>query len=1442
MLKQATRIAIIYVIFGGLWITLSDRAVALLFPQAGHNLTAQTIKGISFVVISALLIFSLISRALTRQHRLQRRLDSAENELRQMVENSSDLFFTYRFIPDRCFTYVSPSCLKITGYSQQEHYANPELGFKLVHPDDRHILSALSEKIPHNPVLLRWIRKDGKTISVEHSIVGIYDDSGKLTAVAGLGRDVTEANNAKHDLELLNHAYTVLWQINRLIVKEKDIERIFIEACQIPLSSGRFTLAWVGHVDKENNRVTVAAAAGAQAQLEYLQDIRITLDDTANGQGPTGMAARFGRPFWKSNIASDSRMAPWRDKALAHGFHSSASFPLSIAGKVVAVWTLYSPVPDYFSARVQRLYDQLAGDISFALQTIQTAKERDQLLAKIKQDETKYASLIEQLPVVVYTFCRSAEGKLALEMISEAVYSIFPITREAMQATGMGFFQFIHPDDKEIFFDAFGKSVAEVSEFDWRGRILSEGQTRYVRLHSIPRRYDNGDIRWHGIAEDETRIHEMQNEILISTQRWETALTATGDGLWDWNFETNEIFFSPTLSAMLGYSPEEWGTDLTAWENRVHPDDIERANQALQAHFDGQTPIYSCEHRLLCKDGSYLWVLDRGKVVERNSAGKPKRMVGLHSDISESKRLHAEALEREESFSTLFTESPLGISVVDTETSEIIAVNPRFCEILGRSAAELRSMSWPDFTHRDDIAENRRLLLEMKAGRRKGFNMRKRYLKPDGTMVWSHLTVAQLSHYHEARAVHIALIDDVTEIVEHEERLDTIITEAPLGIAIIDSESAELLTVNPKYCEITGRSAEELQGLTWKQITHADDIAADEQHMDELNIGKCNNFKMRKLLLHRDGAVVWISMTVARLTHYHEARRVHICLIEDITEVVRNEERMRLDSAVISNTRDGVVITDLEPRIISVNRAYTEITGYSEYEVLGQNPSVIKSGRQDAHFYRNMWNEIKATGRWQGELYNRRKNGEIYPQISSIDTIYDTAGNPQYYVGVFSDMAKLKKTEESFERLAHYDVLTGLPNRLMVTNRLNHAIETAKRRVHSIAVLFMDLDHFKNVNDSLGHVAGDDLLSQVAGRLRRRLRSEDTMARLGGDEFLIVLEDIEAPSGAAIVARDIIATFSIPFRLTTGHDVYSACSIGISVFPQDGETSTDLIRNADAALYLSKSEGRNTFRFYTNDLTAAAKRRLDLESQLRRALDNNELTVYYQPIVEINSGEVVGAEALCRWFPAGQAAISPAEFIPVAEETGLIVPLGDFVLQTACRDAALFHRHNAKFRTMAVNASVRQFQGAEWFEHIRTVLEKNSLAAGLLEIEVTESTIMNKGSEAIAILERLREVGIRIAIDDFGTGYSSLSYLQRFAVNQLKIDQSFVREMTKNEASLQLVRTMIAMAKSLGLSTLAEGIETTEHLEILRTEGCTYYQGYLKSAAVPADKFMKDFL
>jgi len=554
---------------------------------------------------------------------------------------------------------------------------------------------------------------------------------------------------------------------------------------------------------------------------------------------------------------------------------------------------------------------------------------------------------------------------------------------------------------------------------------------------------------------------------------------------------------------------------------------------------------------------------------------------------------------------------------------------------------------------------------------------------------------------------------------------------------------------------------------------------------------------------------------------------------------VRSDTILRQAAAVFESTREGVVITDLTPRILTVNRAYSEITGYAEAEVLGRNPSLLKSGRQDEAFYQALWANIRETGHWQGEIWNRRKNGEIFPQLLTISTVYDGEGLPSHYVGVMTDISQLKQSEARLEHLAHYDPLTDLPNRLLLQSRLEHALEHAERHQQQIAVLFLDLDRFKNVNDSLGHPVGDELLEALARRLSERLREDDTLGRLGGDEFLVLLENLGRAEEAAGVAQTLLQLLDQPFSLPSGHEVYVGASIGISLYPDDGATVTELIKNADVAMFQSKEQGRNTASFYTPTLTVAANERLDMESRLRRALANGEFVLHYQPQLDAQSGALIGCEVLVRWNSPDEGMISPLRFIPLAEETGLIVPLGEWVLRTACAQAKAWLEAGMPPLLMAVNLSGRQLQQRDIVQRVAAVLEETGLPADHLKLELTESMIMGRGEQAVELLHALKALGLYLSIDDFGTGYSSLAYLKRFPIDELKIDQGFVRDIPHDLNDTEIAAAIIAMARNLNLKVMAEGVETPEQLDFLRRQGCHAYQGYLFSRPVPADQFAR---
>ena len=656
-----------------------------------------------------------------------------------------------------------------------------------------------------------------------------------------------------------------------------------------------------------------------------------------------------------------------------------------------------------------------------------------------------------------------------------------------------------------------------------------------------------------------------------------------------------------------------------------------------------------------------------------------------------------------------------------------------------------------------------------------------------------------------------------------------------VGMMIADPETLRLRHCNDRLCEILGRPRETLTELAWPELSHPDDRAAEIAACDRIRLGDSDGYDMEKRYLLPDGTAVHTAIDVRCVRREDRRPSLLVATLEDITKRKQAEESQRLAATVFKFTRDGVVITDLEPRILAVNRAYTEITGYDEAEARGQNPSMLQSGRHGAAFYEAMWASLRATGHWQGEIWNRRKTGEIYPQWLSISIVNDEQGEPSHYVGVFTDITELKSSAARLESLAHYDTLTGLPNRRLGQSRLEQALARAKRHAERVGVLFIDLDRFKTINDSLGHPVGDELLVAIGARMSERLRDEDTLARLGGDEFLLVIESLHQPEDAGIVAQELIRLLERPFRLPSGHEVYVGASVGISLFPDDALEVTTLIQHADVAMYQAKEQGRNTYRFYTRSLTDSANRRLELETRLRQALEREEFVLHYQPVVDAQEGSLIGFEALVRWQPEGQTLVPPGDFIPLCEETGLIIPLGHWILRTACTQARAWLDAGAAPFLLAINLSLRQLRFQDLTHQVNEVLRSTGFPGELLQLELTESSIMEQGEEAATALNELKTLGLRLAIDDFGTGYSSLAHLKRFHVDRLKVDRSFIENLIEDGSDRQIAATIIDMAHHLNLDVVAEGVEQPGQRDWLKTMNCDAFQGYLFARPMPAD-------
>ncbi|ABK44337.1 response regulator receiver modulated diguanylate cyclase/phosphodiesterase with PAS/PAC sensor(s) [Magnetococcus marinus MC-1] len=559
-------------------------------------------------------------------------------------------------------------------------------------------------------------------------------------------------------------------------------------------------------------------------------------------------------------------------------------------------------------------------------------------------------------------------------------------------------------------------------------------------------------------------------------------------------------------------------------------------------------------------------------------------------------------------------------------------------------------------------------------------------------------------------------------------------------------------------------------------------------------------------------------------------------LSNEVAVRMRAESGLRLIHKVFENTSEAIILTDPQGMILDINPAFTEITGFSREEALGHNPRSFKSDRHDATFYTNMWRKIAEEGFWQGEIWDRRKNGEIYPKRLTINAVRNQAGEVENYIGIFSDISESKATELKLERLAYYDALTQLPNRMLFHDRLEHEFYNAQRHRKQVAVFFIDLDRFKQVNDTLGHSAGDELLQHVAQRLEGCVRAADTVARMGGDEFTVILADISDNESVARVARKVLEELQKSISIK-GHDIFVGASIGIALYPDNGNDVETLTKNADMAMYRAKESGRGNYKFFSEEMNVSTSQRLSLESQLHHAVNANLLEVYYQPKLNMQSGIMVGMEALVRWPQADGSMIPPIQFIPVAEETGLIVPLGRLVMRQAMLDCARWVRETGMNLRVAVNLSAREFQSPGLVVEIEQTLAECGLDARHFEVEITESLMMHDVENAIATLEQISRLGIHIAMDDFGTGYSSLSYLKKFPIHSLKVDRSFVKDIPDDPNDIEIVAAILSLAKVLNLKVVAEGVETQEQLSFLRQNLCDECQGYSFSKPLSAVDF-----
>ena len=808
--------------------------------------------------------------------------------------------------------------------------------------------------------------------------------------------------------------------------------------------------------------------------------------------------------------------------------------------------------------------------------------------------------------------------------------------------------------------------------------------------------------------------------------------------------------------------------------------------------------------------------------------------------------LFADVARREEQFRTIVTQVPGAVYRVRAG-GPIEFVSDAIEEITGYPSARFMCATtedWAAIVHPEDRREYYRTA---RAAARTGeaYEMEYRIVDAHGIERWvqehGQPQAAWDPVLHGPGGVRVdGIISDISERRHDEMRIEALLAEQG---AILDNVMFGVLFVRQRRIISSNRRCEELFGYEeGEMVGQSTEIlypTRDEyerigvEHYPLLE--RSMDLGEERQLRHRDGSLFWCLMSGCALDP-HRANEGSIWVFADITERKLAEEKLRLSANVLEHIADGVMVLDVHGRIVATNPAFSRITGYAEQEALGRESSLTRGTRNDQAFYQELWRQLDESGFWRGEIWDTRKDGEAYLEALTVSAVRDDDGATTHYVCVFSDITRERESQDQLDHLAHHDPLTSLPNRLLYHDRLRHAMARAERDGQQLAVMFIDLDRFKNVNDTLGHHVGDELLKQAAQALSRCLREGDTLARLGGDEFIVLLEDVDGMPGAARVAEKLMAMFEQPFEVS-GYELFITGSVGISLYPQDGRDMHILIRNADVAMYQAKARGRNGFQFYAPSMSGDGALRLRMETLLRRAIERDEIYLAFQPQVEIDSGCLIGVEALLRWNSPELGQVPPSSFIPLAEDTGFIGQLGQWVLQDACRQMVAWEARGLAVPKIAVNLSVRQFERGGMAATVAAVLKDAGLSPARLQLEVTESAIMNTG-DALQYVNDLHAIGVALAIDDFGTGYSSLAYLKQLPVQTLKIDRSFIKDIPQDADDVAIAIAIIQLGKSMDLSVIAEGVEREDQAAFLLRHGCNRAQGYLYGKPLSGDEIL----
>ena len=931
-----------------------------------------------------------------------------------------------------------------------------------------------------------------------------------------------------------------------------------------------------------------------------------------------------------------------------------------------------------------------------------------------------------------------------------------------------------------------------------------------------------------GISRDITEQECTARLLRESEERLQMTIEAVSDGVWDRDVRSNRVYRSRRYYEVIGYEESDDTRDYGFFCRILHPDDRDWVTKEVEAHERGETPLIALDCRVVTRQGDVRWMQLRGRVVERGPQGEAWRVVGTNTDITETRRLN-------DDLRVVLNEAADAIWVLDSGLHFLYA-NPAACQLTGHTPGEVLAMQASDLLP----PEHHSGLVEHLARLETEHDIRQEWvvLHKNGTRVSVDLRTKKLQ---DGR--YMAFGRDLTEerlaasaLSEREHRLARVLEGSNQGYWDWDLRT-QAIEVSPRFATMLGYVSGELNisGGRWAELVHPDDREAVRDSIARHRAGQTPELDVELRMRTAEGGWRWVLSRGRVVERDADGQPLVMSGTHtDITERKTFELASREAATVLDSLYEGVMVVALDRTILRVNPAFERITGYSAAEVVGQTPRMLSSGRHGTAFYEEMWEAIFQQGHWRGELWNRRKSGELFPELMSISAVKDGQGQIQHCVGVFADISQLKAHQSELDHMAHYDILTGLPNRRLLGDRLSQAQAHARRTGLTLAVCYLDLDGFKSVNDLHGHALGDKLLIQVADRLKGVLRGEDTLARLGGDEFVLLLSDLSAPGECHALAERVLHGIAEPMQID-GTPVAISASLGLTLFPQDDADTDTLLRHADQAMYLAKEAGKNRHSVFdpVHDRQVQAHREQLI--RLGQAMANDEFVLHYQPKVDLLNGHIIGVEALIRWQHPERGLLSPALFIPHLEGSDLEPLVGDWVIRTALAQVLSWQRQGLEMN-VSVNVGAAHLLHPGFHEGLRLMLKSQpEVSPSRLELEILETAGLGDVDRAVSVLQQCQALGVSFSLDDFGTGYSSLSYFRRLPVHMIKIDQSFVRDMLKDTNDFGIVESVVRLAHAFNRPVIAEGVETMEHGARLLQLGCHLAQGYGVARPMPAD-------